>query len=117
MAVLLTGAFGNVGQRTLEVLLERGFSVRCFDLKNPRNSAIESRLQQFGEFETIWGDIRDTKAIEKIIKGMDYIIHLAAIIPPLAYDQPELAYDVNVKGTLISWSLTKHGTLSNSRSV
>ena len=100
MAVLLTGAFGNVGQRTLELLLEKGYSVRCFDLKNPRNSAIETRLKQFGEFETIWGDIRDTVTINKIVKGIDYIIHLAAIIPPLAYEQPELAYDVNVNGTL-----------------
>ena len=98
MAVLLTGAFGNVGQRTLEILLEKGYSVRCFDLKNPRNSVIESRLKQFGEFETIWGDIRDTNTIDEIVKGMDYIIHLAAIIPPLAYEQPELAYDVNVEG-------------------
>ncbi len=99
MAVLLTGAFGNVGQRTLEILLEKGYSVRVFDLKNPRNSAIESKLKQLGEFETIWGDIRDKITIRKIVKGVDHIIHLAAIIPPLAYEKPELAYDVNVKGT------------------
>ena len=65
MAVLLTGAFGNVGQRTLELLLEKGYSVRCFDLKNPRNSAIESRLKQLGKFETVWGDIRDKKIIKE----------------------------------------------------
>ena len=86
MAVLLTGAFGNVGQRTLELLLQKGYFVRCFDLKNPRNSAIETRLKQLGKFETVWGDIRDKKTIDEIVKGIDYIIHLAAIIPPLAMD-------------------------------
>ncbi|MHA2308791.1 MAG: NAD-dependent epimerase/dehydratase family protein [Candidatus Heimdallarchaeaceae archaeon] len=99
MKVLLTGAFGNVGQRTLKLLLERGHTVRCFDVKNPRNVAIESQIKQKMDFETIWGDIRDEKTVEKIVYGIDWIIHLAAIIPPLAYECPELAYDVNVRGS------------------
>ena len=99
MKVLLTGAFGNVGQRTLSLLLERDHTVRCFDVKNPRNNAIESRMKQNGNFEIVWGDIRDKKTVEKIVDGIDWIIHLAAIIPPLAYDRPELAYAVNVEGS------------------
>ena len=99
MKVLLTGAFGNVGQRTLSLLLERGYTVRCFDVKNPRNSAIESRMKQNGKFEIVWGDIRDKKTVESIVEGIDWIIHLAAIIPPLAYERPELAYAVNVEGS------------------
>ena len=99
MKVLLTGAFGNVGQRTLTLLLERGYSVRCFDIKNSRNIAIESKINQKWDFETIWGDIRDMTTTEKVVQDIDWIIHLAAIIPPLAYEKPELAYDVNVNGS------------------
>jgi nucleoside-diphosphate-sugar epimerase len=99
MKVLLTGAFGNVGQRTLALLLEKNHTVRCFDVKNQRNIATESRMKQQGDFETIWGDIRDVKIVEEIVHGIDWIIHLAAIIPPLAYDQPKLAYEVNVEGS------------------
>ncbi|MCG3216186.1 MAG: NAD(P)-dependent oxidoreductase [Candidatus Heimdallarchaeota archaeon] len=100
MKVLLTGAFGNVGQRTLEILLKKGYSVRCFDLRNSRNLTVESKMSQFGDFETVWGDIRDSKVSDKVVKGVHCIIHLAAIIPPLAYEYPELAYEVNVKGSI-----------------
>ncbi len=98
MRVLLTGAFGNVGQSTLEVLLRKKYFVRCFDLKNPRNLKIEKKMKKLGEFETIWGDIRDSSISDDLVKNIDVIIHLAAIIPPLAYEQPELAYAVNVGG-------------------
>jgi len=98
MRVLLTGAFGNVGQSTLEVLLRKGYSVRCFDLKNPRNLKTEKKMKKLGNFETFWGDIRDPSISDDLVKDIDVIIHLAAIIPPLAYDQPELAYAVNVGG-------------------
>ncbi|OLS29773.1 MAG: CDP-paratose 2-epimerase [Candidatus Heimdallarchaeota archaeon AB_125] len=98
MRVLLTGAFGNVGQSTLEVLLRKGYSVRCFDLKNPRNLKAEKKMKKLGEFEIIWGDIRDPSISDSLVKEIDVIIHLAAIIPPLAYEIPDLAYDVNVGG-------------------
>lgn len=38
MNVLLTGAFGNIGQSALDELLERGHTVRCFDLRQKRMS-------------------------------------------------------------------------------
>ena len=98
MRVLLTGAFGNVGQSTLEVLLKKGYSVKCFDLKNPRNLKIYNKMKKLGYFDTIWGDIRDKEVTDDLVKDVDVIIHLAAIIPPLAYDKPDLAYDVNVTG-------------------
>ncbi|MCE7742633.1 MAG: NAD(P)-dependent oxidoreductase [Candidatus Heimdallarchaeota archaeon] len=100
MKVLVTGAFGNVGQNAVKVLLERGYSVRCFDLKNPKNQRIKNRLLRHGKFEVVWGDIRDSNTIVKLVPDVEFIIHLAAIIPPLAYEIPKLAYDVNVKGSI-----------------
>ncbi|MHA1303220.1 MAG: NAD-dependent epimerase/dehydratase family protein [Candidatus Heimdallarchaeaceae archaeon] len=105
MKVLLTGAFGNVGQNTLIELLKKGHSVRCFDLKTPRNVKLEKKIKKIAHknnwtgFEVVWGDIRSRETVSKLAHGVDCIIHLAAIIPPLAYEQPKLAYDVNVKGT------------------
>jgi len=100
MKVLVTGAFGNVGQNAVKILLERGYSVRCFDLKNPKNQRIKKRLQRYGNLEVVWGDIRDTTIMAHLIIDVEFIIHLAAIIPPLAYEIPKLAYDVNVKGSI-----------------
>ncbi len=99
MRVLLTGAFGNVGQRTLEVLLKKEYTVRCFDIRTTRNVNTELKLRKLGNYEVVWGDIRDPDITHRLVKDVDYIIHLAAIIPPLAYDYPELAYAVNVTGS------------------
>ncbi len=100
MKVLVTGAFGNVGQNVISILLERGYSVRCFDLKNTRNMRVKNRLLRKGKFEVIWGDIRDSKITKQLVQEVEFIIHLAAIIPPLAYKIPKIAYDVNVKGSI-----------------
>ena len=52
-----------------------------------------------GRIEIIYGDINDVQTVEEISKNKDIAIHLAAVIPPLADEDPELAYQVNVKGT------------------
>ena len=100
MKVLVTGAFGNVGQNAVALLLDRGYSVLCFDLKNPKNIRIKNKLHRRGKFEVVWGDIRDSALIREIVQDVEFIIHLAAIIPPLAYEIPKLSYDVNVKGSI-----------------
>ncbi|TXT61563.1 MAG: CDP-paratose 2-epimerase [Promethearchaeota archaeon] len=97
--ILLTGAFGNVGQRTLKELLKREYNVICFDLKNEKNTKILDELLEEGIFMTIWGDITEEEDVNKAIKGIDCIIHLAAIIPPMSEKNPDLAYKVNVEGT------------------
>ncbi|MBN1214294.1 MAG: NAD(P)-dependent oxidoreductase [Candidatus Lokiarchaeota archaeon] len=97
--ILLTGAFGNVGQNTLKQLLTREYEVTCFDIKNSPNEKSRKKLLKNWQFKTIWGDILNINDLNNVVKGMDCIIHLAAIIPPLSEKKPELAYKVNVEGT------------------
>ncbi|MFX1488868.1 MAG: NAD-dependent epimerase/dehydratase family protein [Promethearchaeota archaeon] len=98
MKVLLTGPFGNVGLSTLKELIKRNYDVRVFDLKNKNNRRIALKFR--GQIETVWGDIRNSKNVEKAVNGCDVVIHVAAIIPPLADRKPKLAEAVNVGGTL-----------------
>lgn len=99
MRVLLTGAFGNIGESTLLALLEKNFDIKCFDLSNERNGKIAKKLGKRGKFETIWGDILDLPLVQSIVKDVDCIIHLAGIIPPLSESKPDFAKSVNVEGT------------------
>jgi nucleoside-diphosphate-sugar epimerase len=99
LKVLLTGAFGNVGESTLLALLDRQYHVRCFDLPTKRNCQTQKIHSQSSSFETIWGDIRDGDLVRKAANGVDAIIHTAAIIPPQSDDNPELARQVNLEGT------------------
>ncbi|MFX1275728.1 MAG: NAD-dependent epimerase/dehydratase family protein [Promethearchaeota archaeon] len=97
--VLLTGAFGNVGQNTLKQLLKQEYEVTCFDLQNSANKKALKKLSKKWQFKTIWGNILNTDDVSKAIEGIDTIIHLAAIIPPFSEKNPELARKVNVEGT------------------
>ena len=99
MKVLLTGAFGNVGQNTLKQLKVRDHEVTCFDLPNSANKKICAKLSKKIRFKMIWGNILNKKDIKKAIKGIECIIHLAAIIPPLSETSQKLAHKVNVEGT------------------
>ncbi|MFX1586910.1 MAG: NAD-dependent epimerase/dehydratase family protein [Promethearchaeota archaeon] len=98
MKVLVTGAFGNVGLSTINELLKTNHQVRVFDIYNKINKKIAKRYKS--KLEIIWGDLRDYNDVERAIDGQDIVIHLAAIIPPLADTYPELAEAVNIRGTL-----------------
>jgi len=99
MKVLLTGAFGNIGESTLLALFEKNYEIRCFDLHTERNEEVSKKLGKKGNFETIWRDILDPSSVKTAVDTVDCIIHLAAIIPPLSDLKPDLAKSVNVGGT------------------
>ena len=99
MKVLLTGAFGNVGQNTLRQLIMRDHDVTCFDLPNHSNKKIFAKLSRKLRFKMIWGNILNKEDVDKAVDQKECIIHLAAIIPPLSDQNPELARRVNVEGT------------------
>jgi len=97
MKVLLTGAFGNVGLSTLKELLDKDYSIRVFEVYNRKNRKIAKKFKN--RIEITWGDLRNKEDVNIAVQNQDIIIHLAAIIPPLADANPELAESVNVEGT------------------
>ncbi len=104
MKVLLTGALGNIGLSALEALLEQGQRVRCLDLPTEANKAAAARFAD--RIEVVWGDLRDAATVAAAVAGCDVVAHLAFIIPKLSAtgvgseEQPDLAWEVNVGGTL-----------------
>ena len=97
MKVLLTGAFGNVGRSTLNQLIEKGHEVTIFEVKNKRTKRLYKKYRRWAQ--VVWGDVRDPQTVSVALDGKDAVIHLAAIIPPLADLKPDLARSVNVEGT------------------
>lgn len=102
MKVLLTGAFGNVGQSTLTELRRQGHTVRCFDVPTRANRRAARRWH---DLEVVWGDLRQPADLTAAVQGQDAIIHLAFIIPKLSVTgvdceaAPEWARVINVDGT------------------
>ncbi len=97
-AILVTGAFGNLGQMLLISLKQRGYRTLAMDLDNPHNRKIAEKMA--GQYdESIWGDLRKVD-FKPLLQDCAAVIHLAAVLPPVTEKAPELAYDINVKATL-----------------
>lgn len=97
--VLLTGASGNVGFEVLKQLhtqIER-YEITVFDLLTKKSSSKFAPYK--ASINIIYGSIFEDHDIAKINAGQDVVIHLAAIIPPLADEKPELTHQVNTVGT------------------
>lgn len=97
--ILLTGASGTVGQAVLKELctMKNKYEVTVFDKKSRKTI---NKFKPFkGDIDIVYGDIRDVDDLIKIAHNKDVVIHLAAIIPPLADNKPALSYQVNVEGT------------------
>lgn len=96
--ILLTGASGTVGFETLQQLVQHtDYEITVFDLKT-QNSV--KKLAPFrSRVEIIYGDISNREEVLKVAQNKDVAIHLAAVIPPLADIDPDMAYSVNVRGT------------------
>jgi nucleoside-diphosphate-sugar epimerase len=95
--ILLTGGAGRLGNIVCQKLLDEGHQVRVFDLDNKRNQktmkALENRADVF------WGDITVKEQVKQALDGIDMVVHMAAIIPPWAYINPEKTFKVNAGGT------------------
>ncbi|MEA1959404.1 MAG: NAD(P)-dependent oxidoreductase [Chloroflexota bacterium] len=97
MKLLVTGAFGNIGNNTIVNLIQQGHQVRCFDIKNEASE--EAAAKFAGKIEMIWGDIRNAADVSAAVQDMDVVVHLAAIIPIESEINPDFAREVNVGGT------------------
>jgi len=97
MQVLVTGAFGRLGQEVLRRLVHEGHTAVAFDLPSKPNRRLAKRFED--DVRIVWGDIRSREEVDATVKGCDAIIHNAGILSPMTERQPELAHAVNVVGT------------------
>jgi nucleoside-diphosphate-sugar epimerase len=97
MRVLVTGAFGRLGLKGIERLLEEGHSVIAFDVPNRRNRKVARRFED--RVRIVWGDIRFAADVAAAVADCDAIIHNAGVLAPASELHPYLAYAVNVGGT------------------
>jgi len=99
--VLVTGGAGFIGSHTVDALLSDGLEVWVLDnllsgsLRNLRQWK-ENRKLHFKK-----GDIAEYKTVDKLLKKVDAVVHLAAIVSPnISIRKPEVTNEVNVTGTL-----------------
>lgn len=93
--VTITGGAGNLGRQVALLVATRGYHVRLFDLPE---IDYDFAAGQTG-LEVIPGDLRDQAALSRACSEVDWVVHLAAIMPPVSETNQDLARTVNIEGT------------------
>lgn len=89
--VFLTGASGNWGRQILREL-EGRFDVVALVLPQDRD------IPHGPGVEVVRGDFTDYATVERCVRGADVVLHVGAVVSPLADEDPELTHRVNVGG-------------------
>ena len=99
MRFLVTGGAGFIGSNIVQRLVEKGYSVRVLDNFATGNRMNLNEIKD--DIELVEGDIRDFWTVVKATKGIDYILHQAALPSvPRSIDNPLTTTEVNINGTL-----------------
>ena len=99
---LITGADGFIGSHLVEILFNRGYKIKALSQYNSFNNwGWLDNVNCKDKIEVLTGDIRDPHYCKYIVKDVNVIFHLAALIAiPYSYIAPDSYVDTNIKGTL-----------------
>ncbi|HEU0126016.1 SDR family oxidoreductase [Flavobacterium sp.] len=99
--ILITGGAGFIGSNLTEYFLGLGYKVVCLD---NFSTGHRHNLKDFSnniDFKLIEGDIRNFDDCVLAVKGVDYVLHQAALgSVPRSIKDPITTNDVNVSGFL-----------------
>ncbi len=103
--VLVTGGAGFIGSHLVQALADRGDQVVVLDSFDPYyDPELKERnlAAVLDDIELVRGDIRDEAAVERAMRGVDCVVHLAARAGVRASLRDPRAYaQVNVEGSMV----------------
>lgn len=101
--VLVTGAMGCLGAWTVKHLLDDGHRPVAFDLSTD-GRRLEALLNadELAAVDFVSGDLTDAEQVAAVVqgRGVEQIVHLAALQVPFCRANPSLGTRVNVQGTV-----------------
>ena len=100
--VLVTGADGFIGSHLVELLISKGIKVRALSQYNSFNNwGWLEDVVCLNDLEVVSGDVRDPFYCKEIMRDVDCVFHLAALIAiPYSYTAPQSYVETNMTGTL-----------------
>lgn len=104
MRVAITGASGSMGKETVKAIMEsqKCNYMRVLLLKTAKDKRFAASLKRkYGKkVDVFYGDIRSYEDCLRLTNDVDYVLHLAAVIPPKADHDETLTVETNYGGTV-----------------
>jgi len=99
--ILITGGAGFIGSNLCDYFIEKSYKVVCLDNFSTGHLHNLAEVINNPNFTLIEGDIRNFADCEKAVKGVDFVLHQAALgSVPRSINDPITTNDVNVSGFL-----------------
>jgi nucleoside-diphosphate-sugar epimerase len=110
----ITGALGCIGAWCARQLVREGHAVVGFDLSDDRHRPqLVMSSDELACVDFLRGDVTDLAAVERVLdeQRITHVLHLAAMLVPLAAADPPRGALVNVVGTVNMFEAVKRGGL------
>jgi dTDP-L-rhamnose 4-epimerase len=80
--VLITGGAGFIGSHTADALISAGYEVRLLDSLSPQVHGAHRQRPSYlhADAELLTGDVTDAIAVERALRGIDKVLHLASSV-------------------------------------
>ena len=80
--VLITGGAGFIGSHLADELINKGYKVRALDNLSEQVHGKNAKRPEYlnTQVELQIGDVRDRKAVDKALEGVDAVFHFAAMV-------------------------------------
>lgn len=100
--VFITGATGKMGQETLKQFVQRRdrFRLKLLVFDSPRDRHIIAPYACRNNIDVVYGNMKDARLIEHCVRDADYVLHIGAMVSPMADRYPEETVRVNLGSTL-----------------
>lgn len=99
--ILITGGAGFIGSNLCDYFLQKGHTVICLDNFATGHRHNIAPFLTHEQFKLIEGDIRDFATCQQAVRGVDYVLHQAALgSVPRSIKDPITSNEVNVSGFL-----------------
>ena len=104
MKIAMTGTSGNMGREALAqtMELESVEFIRILLSRKRKNNKLAKKLKKrYGaRIQIVRGTIADGEICRELVKGVDYVVHMAAVIPPASDKNPTASERCNLGGAV-----------------
>jgi nucleoside-diphosphate-sugar epimerase len=99
--ILITGATGSMGREGLRQLYDHpcNYHIKILALPTKKDQQLLARYRKSDYITVHWGDLTNYTDVKKAVDGADIVLHLGALVSPVADHVPQLAWKINFGGT------------------